>query len=277
MSDPVAPFARGRDPARRPGTYLGCAACGRLLNIEWATRSIVCSCGARIRSRRRPRDGSRLPREPTGRDRLPLDGARRSRPAAPGRARPAPPRSAARAGLAAAARRRGSARAGLARRRCCLRPAGALDRDPDRARCWPRSLAVLARRLPGVARWLGARARVRAACWRWAAAVLVVAAHARRSSRWASRPDRPYGQDGGVVQLPLAIDRSCSRARARTARTTRTACWAGRRACPTFWRDYGGNPHPRATTPTCRARTSLMMPFYLLARAAASACSTRAS
>jgi hypothetical protein len=23
-------------------------ACGRLLNIGWATRSIVCSCGARI-------------------------------------------------------------------------------------------------------------------------------------------------------------------------------------------------------------------------------------
>jgi hypothetical protein len=33
---------------RRPGTYLACPACGRLLNIEWATRSIVCSCGHRI-------------------------------------------------------------------------------------------------------------------------------------------------------------------------------------------------------------------------------------
>ena len=30
------------------GTYLGCAACGRLLRIQWATRSIVCSCGARV-------------------------------------------------------------------------------------------------------------------------------------------------------------------------------------------------------------------------------------
>lgn len=35
-------------PARRPGTYLCCANCGRLLNIQWATRSIVCSCGARV-------------------------------------------------------------------------------------------------------------------------------------------------------------------------------------------------------------------------------------
>ncbi|MBI3932896.1 MAG: hypothetical protein HY317_05725 [Acidobacteria bacterium] len=32
----------------RPGTYLRCAACGKLLKIEWATRSIVCACGARI-------------------------------------------------------------------------------------------------------------------------------------------------------------------------------------------------------------------------------------
>ena len=35
-------------PARRPGTYLCCANCGRLLNIQWATRSIVCSCGAKV-------------------------------------------------------------------------------------------------------------------------------------------------------------------------------------------------------------------------------------
>jgi hypothetical protein len=32
----------------RPGTYLRCKACGRLLKIEWATRSIVCGCGARL-------------------------------------------------------------------------------------------------------------------------------------------------------------------------------------------------------------------------------------
>lgn len=35
--------------APRPaGTYLGCPACGRLLSIFWPTRSIVCSCGARV-------------------------------------------------------------------------------------------------------------------------------------------------------------------------------------------------------------------------------------
>jgi hypothetical protein len=38
----------------RPGTYLRCGSCGRLLRIEWRTRSIVCSCGARITP---PQDG----------------------------------------------------------------------------------------------------------------------------------------------------------------------------------------------------------------------------
>jgi hypothetical protein len=31
------------------GTYIGCESCGRLLKIEWAVRSLVCSCGARIK------------------------------------------------------------------------------------------------------------------------------------------------------------------------------------------------------------------------------------
>jgi hypothetical protein len=30
------------------GTYIACGACGRLLKIEWAVRSLVCSCGARV-------------------------------------------------------------------------------------------------------------------------------------------------------------------------------------------------------------------------------------
>lgn len=47
---PTAPSTPPRSavPIRRPGTYLACTACGRLLKIEWATRSIVCSCGARV-------------------------------------------------------------------------------------------------------------------------------------------------------------------------------------------------------------------------------------
>jgi hypothetical protein len=42
------PVPRPTGPAFRPGTYLRCSACGRLLKIEWATRSIVCACGARV-------------------------------------------------------------------------------------------------------------------------------------------------------------------------------------------------------------------------------------
>jgi hypothetical protein len=30
------------------GNYVGCTACGRLLKIEWAVRSLVCSCGAQV-------------------------------------------------------------------------------------------------------------------------------------------------------------------------------------------------------------------------------------
>ncbi len=44
----VPPPPRPARPLRPSGTYLGCVACGRLLRIEWATRSIVCACGARV-------------------------------------------------------------------------------------------------------------------------------------------------------------------------------------------------------------------------------------
>lgn len=30
------------------GKYYGCQECGRLLKIEWAVRSLVCSCGALV-------------------------------------------------------------------------------------------------------------------------------------------------------------------------------------------------------------------------------------
>jgi hypothetical protein len=51
--DPVKPpngaaKPRMTGPPRRPGNYIGCPDCGRLLNIQWATRSIVCACGKRL-------------------------------------------------------------------------------------------------------------------------------------------------------------------------------------------------------------------------------------
>ena len=42
------PPPRPKRPPYAAGTYVACSACGRLLKIEWATRSIVCSCGARV-------------------------------------------------------------------------------------------------------------------------------------------------------------------------------------------------------------------------------------
>jgi hypothetical protein len=43
------PNARGRlVKSFEAGRYIGCPACARLLKIEWAVRSLVCSCGARV-------------------------------------------------------------------------------------------------------------------------------------------------------------------------------------------------------------------------------------
>jgi len=51
MKEPDATAAsRNARSQYGPGTYVSCSRCGRLLKIEWATRSIVCSCGARIKT-----------------------------------------------------------------------------------------------------------------------------------------------------------------------------------------------------------------------------------
>gem|GEM_PF-2019315 len=46
----AAPSAGGPRPRATfgAGNYIGCSACGRLIKIEWAVRSLVCSCGARV-------------------------------------------------------------------------------------------------------------------------------------------------------------------------------------------------------------------------------------
>jgi hypothetical protein len=52
---PSPPRGASRTPYRA-GSYIACGECGRLLRIEWAVRSLICSCGARVNTR--PLDGS---------------------------------------------------------------------------------------------------------------------------------------------------------------------------------------------------------------------------
>jgi hypothetical protein len=49
MKEPGAAPPRPTRAAYGAGTYIACSACGRLLKIEWAVRSLVCSCGARVK------------------------------------------------------------------------------------------------------------------------------------------------------------------------------------------------------------------------------------
>jgi len=59
MAPQFPPRRSGPQPSKRisdghrvtpheAGSYLGCPACGRFLKIEWAVRSVVCACGARL-------------------------------------------------------------------------------------------------------------------------------------------------------------------------------------------------------------------------------------
>ncbi|HSB61196.1 MAG TPA: glycosyltransferase 87 family protein, partial [Vicinamibacteria bacterium] len=77
--------------------------------------------------------------------------------------------------------------------------------------------------------------------------------------------DRPYGQDGGVVQLPLALDRILGGESPYGADYSGTILGRIARASA-FWEPFGGNPILRhhAYLPGTHF---LMMPFYLASRA----------
>jgi hypothetical protein len=48
--DPPGPKQPKPSPvAHGAGSYICCESCGRLLRIEWAVRSLVCACGARVK------------------------------------------------------------------------------------------------------------------------------------------------------------------------------------------------------------------------------------
>ncbi|MGD8896072.1 MAG: glycosyltransferase 87 family protein [Acidobacteriota bacterium] len=140
-------------------------------------------------------------------------------------------------------------------------PSGAIDRDP---------IALL---LAGLATVLalayaalgvfGARPAWRARVIALAAVLLIVLPTAAFIGLGAAT-DRPYGQDGGVVQLPLALDVILAGESPYAADYSGTILAKQARAS-TFWDDYGGNPilHHHAYLPGTHL---LMMPFYLASR-----------
>jgi Glycosyltransferase family 87 len=142
------------------------------------------------------------------------------------------------------------------------RPSGALDRDPVAlalaAAASAFAIAYLALALTG------ARPRLRLAVLALAAAVLVAVPTAAFVAMGAVT-GRPYGQDGGVVQLPLAIDRILSGQSPYGADYSDSML--GRQArVSDFWTEHGGNPilHHHAYLPGTHL---LMMAFVPLARA----------
>ena len=91
-----------------------------------------------------------------------------------------------------------------------------------------------------VAAMLGAPARVRAAILGLAAFALVVAPTLGFIAMGAVT-GRPYGQDGGVVQLPLAIDKILAGESPHGADYSATMLGRQSRVSD-FWAERGGNP-----------------------------------
>jgi hypothetical protein len=148
-------------------------------------------------------------------------------------------------------------------------PSGAIDRDPVASLLASSALllavvyAALASRLS-----VGARAALLGA----GATVIVLIPTVSLVAMGLST-GRPYGQDGGVVQLPLAMDRLLA------GQTPYGADYSdsmlGKQArVSAFWRDYGGNPILRhhAYLPGTHL---LMLPAYLACRAAFGAFDAR--
>jgi hypothetical protein len=142
-------------------------------------------------------------------------------------------------------------------------PSGALDRDP--VALLLAALATLLALAYALLAARGARPAARAALIAVSALVLVVLPTA--AFVWMGAvTHRPYGQDGGVVQLPLAIDRILAGKSPYGADYSNTIL--GRQArVSSFWEEHGGNPilHHHAYLPGTHA---VMAPFLLASRAA---------
>jgi hypothetical protein len=142
------------------------------------------------------------------------------------------------------------------------RPSGAIDRDPIALLLG--ALAVLlavAYLAAGLAR-VGRRARGALLA---GAAVLLVVIPTLAFMAMGFATGRPYGQDGGVVQLPLAIDHILAGKSPYGADYSDSILGKQARVSD-FWDERGGNPilHHHAYLPGTHL---LMLPFHLVSRA----------
>ncbi len=142
------------------------------------------------------------------------------------------------------------------------RPDPGLDRDPVALLLG--GLAVLTAAVYAIVALRGARPAVRASLLAASAACLVVAPTIGFVAM-GHVTGRPYGQDGGVVQLPLAIDKILSGESPYGADYSDSILGKEARASD-FWAPFGGNPILRhhAYLPGTHL---LMLPSHLLARA----------
>jgi hypothetical protein len=142
------------------------------------------------------------------------------------------------------------------------RPTGSLDRDPVALLLGALAAGLALAYLALAAR--GARPRGRAVIVGLAALLLVIGPTAAFVAMGAAL-DRPYGQDGGVVQLPLAIDLILAGKSPYGADYSDSILGKQARVS-SFWDEFGGNPILRhhAYLPGTHL---IVAPFYLAARA----------
>jgi hypothetical protein len=141
-------------------------------------------------------------------------------------------------------------------------PGGGLDRDP--VALLLAALATLLALAYAVLAAAGARPVARAAVIGLGAVALVALPTAAFIGLGAAT-DRPYGQDGGVVQLPLAIDKILAGESPYGADYSGTIL-ARQARVSSFWDELGGNPILRhhAYLPGTHL---VMLPFHLAGRA----------
>jgi hypothetical protein len=142
------------------------------------------------------------------------------------------------------------------------RPSDALDADP--VALLLSSLATALAFVYLVAAWRGARPRVRGALLGLAAAVLVALPTLAVVGLGVAMR-LPYGHDGGVVQLPLAMDKVLAGESPYGADYSRSVLGRQSRASE-FWAPLGGNPITRHHWYLPGVHL-LMIPPYLLLRA----------